>query len=85
MKNAEGYTALIKAALHGYESIVQCLIENKAKLDLQMQTVYIKHENIVKMLIDPNADVNKRSEDGKTALVYAISWGNENIVRLIVA
>ena len=36
------------------------------------------------MLIKSGADVNKQDKDGKTALFYAASGGNDDIVMLLL-
>ena len=42
------------------------------------------YENIVRLLIDNNADVNAKDKGGYTALMMAAAAGCENIVRLLI-
>lgn len=41
------------------------------------------HSDVVKALLEKGADVNVRSNDGKTALTYAEQSGNTEIIRLL--
>lgn len=44
----------------------------------------IEDSNIVKLLIEKGADVNKKNNDGKTALMFAVKYSHSNIVNLLI-
>lgn len=39
----------------------------------------------VQTLITNNIDINRQSDTGKTALIYALGWGHDNIARLLIS
>jgi 26S proteasome non-ATPase regulatory subunit 10 len=41
--------------------------------------------NLVDLLLSRGADVNLKSEEGRTALVYAVGLGNKAVIKNLVA
>src|SRR6516162_10111460 len=82
--NSDGYTALMAAAKNGQADVVQKLLEQKAKVDLQgysgLTALMLAAENnqlsIVKTLLSRNADPNLQDNNGWTALMKAVFRGN---------
>ncbi|MBP5534326.1 MAG: ankyrin repeat domain-containing protein [Alphaproteobacteria bacterium] len=90
-----GRTALNLAARYGRTDIVKAILEHNPRLidDKNNQgwtalhyAAYYKHENMVQYLIDNHAGLNMRTQNGKTALQYAVktNWHDGNIIRLLV-
>ena len=43
------------------------------------------HKEMVEMLIEKGADVNTKSNDGKTALALASQWGRKEIAAILLS
>lgn len=85
-------TALQAALAHGYEKIVQILLDKDANVNvqggmygtaLQAASAY-GHEKIVQLLLDKNADVNAQGGRYGTALKAASVGGYEKTVQLLL-
>lgn len=91
--NADGDTALYVAAKAGHDEAVRALLEVPAtKVNWQnhkgITSVSVAshkgREEIVKMLIAANADVNIDSNNGSTPLIQASHFGHAEVVKLLV-
>ena len=91
-KDADGRTALHRAAGGGHLAIARLLLEKGA--DIEAKDKYgttalhfaasSGDEGLVRLLIEKGADVNAKDEDGMTALHEAASSGDEGLVRLLI-
>lgn len=86
--------ALSAAAYHGYEGIVQDLLDAGAAPDgneygyhgsAMAAAAYRSHVSVVKLLIKAGADLDRRGEDGEGPALYAaVSAGNTEIVKMLL-
>ena len=84
--------ALISASEEGNDEIVKMLLENGAKVNLQldnggcalMMASQKGHEGIVKMFLENGAKVDLQMYDGWTALMFASGQGHEVIVKMLL-
>jgi len=86
--------ALSAAAYHGYEGIVQDLLDAGATPDsteygyhgsAMAAAAYKGHISIVKLLIKAGADLDRRGEEGEGPALYAaVSAGNTEIVKMLL-
>jgi ankyrin repeat protein len=85
-----GGTALMVAATHDDEHVVELLINLKAKIDTQDlsgETALMKasregKQKIVELLLKNNANTNLINEEGETALDIALLMNRDNIIKL---
>ena len=93
-QSKNGYTALMIAAQNGSVNIAKLIILKDATT-LDQENIYINftllmiavkcgRENIVQFLIDLNANVRYRNEDGVTALMIAVLCGYVDIAEKII-
>ncbi|CBN74287.1 conserved unknown protein [Ectocarpus siliculosus] len=91
--NADGDTALYVAAKAGHDEAVRALLEVQAtKVNWQNHkgitsvsvAAHKGREEIVKMLISADADVNIDSNNGSTPLIQASHFGHAEVVKLLV-
>jgi uncharacterized protein len=89
-----GWTALMIASVKGYTDIARLLLENGAEpnqMDVYswtplMRAVYEERLPIAKLLVDNDAtEVNRRGENGVTALHLAVMTGEADAVKLLLA
>ncbi len=81
-----GWTALSTAAYHGSARCVQILAD-RSKTDLSRGLLFAslsEHKDVVKILLDYGAEVDSRSNDGRTPLMLAASKGNKEIVTMLL-
>ena len=78
-KNIEVFKVLLKDT-NGANSF-----RDKTKETILMQACESNREEIVKILIKNDADVNARDAKGKTALMIACDKGNKDIVNVLLA
>jgi hypothetical protein len=91
-EDSHGETALLRAAHHGHERVVQLLLEKGAPIDTQnrdgMTPLYAAaqngHEAVVRLLLEKGADVEAKDSNGRTALFVAAHKGHEAVVRLVL-
>ena len=95
LKDQEGNTPLILAAMNGYAGIVQTLMgkgadvnaANKKNGDTALILAANGHRTeIVRALIEKGSGVivDMQNDDGQTALMHAAKWGYTDIVRLLI-
>ena len=87
----DGFTALMGAAVGGYEAVAQMLLEHRANIDavahngndfaLKCAAAH-SHEAVVKLLLEHRADVNAKS-DGWTGLMMASKTGDEAVTKML--
>lgn len=92
-KDEQGWTALLSAAESGQKEIVELLISSGADPLLADKTcgcVPMRlaagrgYMDIAKILIDHYPNVDVMEYDGDTALVWAASYGHEELVRFLL-
>jgi ankyrin repeat protein len=87
-QNAQGLTALIVAALYGWQDCAQLLLDEGADVDAQtydgntalMYACSKDFGGIVQLLIDADAQVNIQNVGCWTALMYAIAFGVDDTI-----
>jgi ankyrin repeat protein len=88
-----GWTALMIAAVEDYESVVQALVESGAdvnQVDVYgwtplMRAIYEQRGSAAKALLAvPALKINAQNEYGATALHYAATVGDVDLVRLLL-
>ena len=92
LKDENGRTLLIWAALLRDAEFVKLLIDSKADVNITqngysalMAATNAENTESVKLLIDAHADVNGQNKQGYTALMLAAAGGNARIVGLLLA
>ncbi|MEO8136060.1 MAG: ankyrin repeat domain-containing protein, partial [Betaproteobacteria bacterium] len=96
--NRFGGTALTPAAHHGHVEAVRELLKTKVSIDhvnklgwtALLEAVILgdggaRHTQIVRLLVDAKADVNRADRDGVTPLAHAKKRGYTEIVRILEA
>ncbi|WP_288694982.1 ankyrin repeat domain-containing protein [uncultured Brachyspira sp.] len=89
-----GFTALMYAALMGYDDIAKLLIEEGTDVNIKdnagatalMYAARDTNYEMVEFLLKNGADVNIRDTAGETALYYSIqhdSFGQENAIKIL--
>jgi ankyrin repeat protein len=93
LQNKYGETALFFAVYMGYYDLIDILLENGADMNIQnfdtgdtviMFAAAYNYTDIIKILITAGADINKQNNDGWTALMAAVFWGNYKPVELLL-
>ena len=93
--NIEGVTCLLRAAYHGHTEIVRYLVglpqvdvNQLGCKDLNLTALHLavvgKHQDIVKVLIDAGAELDRTGEDGRSALLVASCMDMPDIVKMLV-
>ena len=90
-KNKAGYSPLILASYHNNVKIIPFLIKNGAKVNetskmgtALMAACYKENNDIAKILIDNDANVNAHDSNGSTALHYACLTNNKDLTKLLI-
>ena len=91
-KDANGWTALIRASWDGHTEIVATLLEKGADVnakDAKGSTALMKaslngHTIVVSILLEKGADVNAKDNNRSTALMKAILHRHTEIVRMLL-
>ena len=90
-RNESGYSPLIIACYHGNETIVAFLvnlvndINGSSDYGTPLMAAVVKGNiNIVKLLLEKNADTNITDANGTNALHYATIFKLEDIAKLLV-
>ena len=89
--DANGWTPLMHAALHGSEDAARCLIEHGAGVNATsarggtaLMTAAAKgHEGIVRLLLTQGVNIHAAEKNGRTALNYALDAGRRDIAALL--
>ncbi len=84
-------TPLMQAVRHGYKSIIQILLENRALVNLRddYRATALHHaaarggEEITQMLLDARADPNALNDRGRKPLDVAKMWKHQAVVELL--
>ena len=85
-------TPVMVAAWHGNKEMVELLVENGACINQQdkgngftplIKAVFSKNEDVVKYLLEKNADTAIMSHERKTALDYAYEKKLKNIIEIL--
>lgn len=91
LRNVDGDTALIHAAINGNTESALVLIAQGAELNAKtkdgttalMLAAGNGHIEVVRTLFTAGADPNVRNNEGLTALDYALRSSNEDVIRLL--
>lgn len=90
-QNNKGYLPITLACYHGNTEVVEFLADKVKNIDGNsnygtplMAAVFKKDKNIVKILLDNNADPNIIDSNGTTAMHYATMFQNYDIVKLLI-
>lgn len=85
----EGWSPIVLSTLAGNIENIKLLLENGAQLNTNVFGIFPLHFacamnriDIVKLLLEYNANTNIKNEEGKTALQYAIDTESSNIDEL---
>jgi len=95
LKNSHGYTPIFSAILSGNFNIVKHLLDNGANLHIKntrnqnglhilCNEASIQSMDIAHLLLDHGVDVNAVDDNNNTPLVYAISWKNKELQKLLI-
>lgn len=84
-KDGMGFTPLRKAVMFSDKpEVIRLILEKKVDPNVLDTVVTAGNEEFVKLLLDAEADVNRRYADGMTALHLAVEAGNESVVSLLL-
>ncbi|MEN8222840.1 MAG: ankyrin repeat domain-containing protein [Acidobacteriota bacterium] len=92
-RNARERSLIHIAAAKGHLDIVKFLVKNGADVNLEEKSYQLRplnfasrygHFEVVKFLLDNGADLFAREKDNETALSYAVSSSNLDIVKYLV-
>ena len=89
--DANGNTALMIAAAHGYTEIARLLIDSGADVDARgyignTALIYAAqegHAEIAQLLIDGGADASARNQYGSSAPKLAVGWGHGEVAQVL--
>lgn len=90
-KDKNGKTGVYLACEYGRTKVLALLLSMKANCDIPnlnnstpLMLASLKYLNLVKILLEYNAQVNLQNDLGYTALIYACYNNNEEVVRLLL-
>ena len=93
-KNKHGFTLLHVCIKKGYEDIAKVLVHHGADVNSKITTddylslpfyaITYGQEKIAKLLVENKADLQQRTKDGKSALDYARSTGQKEIIQIFI-
>ena len=91
LRDEEGGTALIVAALHGNRDVVEFLVDQGVEIDAMdepgwtalMIACHQGHSDVVRLLLEKKASQSVRDRQGKTALEWAMEKKHYEIVTLL--
>jgi hypothetical protein len=93
LKDKKGIPLLCIAARNGHLSALEFLLRSGAKVDIiaedRRSTALIdsameRHKDLIKTLIEAEANVNFKNGDGQTALIIVVGAGDAEIVEMLV-
>jgi hypothetical protein len=92
VKDDDGYTPLLLAAVNGDEAVVKQLLEKGADLESKdddgrtplLRAARSGHEAGVKLLLQKGADLESKDNDGLTPLLCAVRLGFEAVVKQLL-
>jgi hypothetical protein len=92
IKDDDGYTPLLLAAVNGDEAVVKQLLEKGADLESKdddgrtplLRAARSGHEAGVKLLLQKGADLESKDNDGLTPLLCAVRLGFEAVVKQLL-
>ena len=92
MKDSNGRTPLVWAALRGYEAVVRLLIERDAEIDSRDSegrtplswAAWFGRKAVVRLFIERDAEIDSRDNTGRTPLSCAVENGEEFVVQLLI-
>jgi hypothetical protein len=78
---------LIKAAQFGNGNvrIAKILLEHGADPNCLHSAIAGRHKEIVNLLVEHNANVNQKDDNGRTPLHMAVMFGDEDIIKLLIS
>jgi ankyrin repeat protein len=98
--DASGNTALMLAARHGREPVVQALLENGVDVNytapshtgaatalqaaLDVPEFNAEHKNVLKYLLEHGAEVKGRNTAGQSPLLFAAEHGREDAAKMLI-
>jgi hypothetical protein len=91
-RDAAGTPMLSMAARHNRKELLEWLLEEGADIDVisvdrgytpVMDAVWKSNTDIVRILVEKNANLNTISRDGQPVLVLAVGTGNTEICRML--
>ena len=93
-RNSHGWTCLHQAIAYGQIDMVRLLLEANARLDTRTFGVdppllfavsrNVQNLELIQLLIDANADIEDRDDEGSTALLNAATWGRTRILETLL-
>ncbi|KAJ5462387.1 hypothetical protein N7530_010592 [Penicillium desertorum] len=92
VKDDDGYTPLLLAAVNGDEAVVKQLLEKGADLESKDDDGRTSlswaagngYEGVVKQLLEKGADLESKDDDGRTPLSWAAGNGFEEVVKQLL-
>ncbi len=93
LKDNKGYSALARAAYHGYDKIFENILSHKAKITgvtvegntlLMLATLSGNHK-IIRSLLKAGAFIDAKNKAGDSALILAATRGDLATVKLLIA
>jgi len=70
---------------NGNEKIAKMLLDHGADPNCLHSAILGRHKDVVLLLLEHNANVNRRDGNGRTPLHVAVVFGDEDIIRLLIS
>lgn len=92
-EDQEGNSCLLVVCQEGHANIAKLLIDKGCKVDIKrtndnttplLMAIQQRHYEVSQLLISYNANVNARNSKGATPLLMAASFGDINLVKLLL-
>jgi ankyrin repeat protein len=87
----EGYSPLTLACYHGNNEVAKYLVKHVKDIDSKsgygtplMAATVKRNTELVKLLLEKNANPNKTDVNGSTALHFSVIFSYEDIVKLLI-
>lgn len=86
-KDNSGWTALMQGVYKGHTQVVQALAQssNEDSGRSLLVAALMGHADVLRSLLDANADINARTEDNETPLMLAAQKGRMEAVEVLLA